>query len=757
MGVRYTKIIKSSTRYIRKRSYKNFNETKFLEKIKNISWWDVYLTNDVNEAVRLLTSKINCILDEMPPLKTFQTTSKYCPWLTEKTKDMIKERNTAQAKVSEKKTDENVERFKVLRNKVTKILRSDKLNWQKNKLESCNNDSGKLWKNILGWLNWCSSASPTKLYHAGQIVTSPARLAEIMNNFFVNKIATIRQGLPNPTDDPLKTLKYIMKGRTAEFSLSCVHPDTVRKIILGLKNSKSCGVDNIDTYIIKLMVDDILPAVTHIVNLSIQQAAFPSQYKIAKVIPLLKKDDPLEPKNYRPVAILCILSKVIERVIFCQIVEYMNTNNFFHPNHHGFRAHHSTSTAMIQMYDSWVQAVDKGELAGVCMLDMSAAFDVVDHGILLNKLQLYGFDDEAIMWMGGYLSGRTQAVYIDGSLSSFLAVDVGVPQGSILGPLCYVLFTNDLPETVLDSSSHVHWDHLTTHCEQCGGLCCFADDSTYSVSSREQGHLQQKLNERYTVLANYMGNNRLKLNDEKTHLLIMTTKQKQRIINIDVEINTPTEDIKPVKSEKLLGIYIQNDLKWTEYIQNNDKSLLKQLTSRLNALRMISGVASFKARLMIANGIFCSKLIFQISLWGGTEDFLLNSLQIVQNKAARCVARRGKYTPVAELLKQCGWLSVRQLVFFHSVALIFKTLKTSYPKYIFSKLNSDFPYNTRLAQTESVRMGSQFKSKLDLTEKSFMNRATVSFNQLPATLRQIPTIEAFKKKLKVWVKEKHRI
>ena len=121
------------------------------------------------------------------------------------------------------------------------------------------------------------------------------------------------------------------------------------------------------------------------------------------------------------------------------------------------------------------------------------------------------------------------------------------------------------------------------------------------------------------------------------------------------------------------------------------------------------------------------------------------------------MTRRGKYTPVAELLKQCGWLSVRQLVFFHSVALIFKTLKTSYPKYIFSKLNSDFPYNTRLAQTESVRMGSQFKSKLDLTEKSFMNRATVSFNQLPATLRQIPTIEAFKKKLKVWVKEKHRI
>ena len=146
------------------------------------------------------------------------------------------------------------------------------------------------------------------------------------------------------------------------------------------------------------------------------------------------------------------------------------------------------------------------------------------------------------------------------------------------------------------------------------------------------------MNERYAVLAQYMGNNKLKLNDDKTHLLIMATKQKQRLININVKIDTPTEEIRPIKSEKLLGIFIQDDLKWTDYIQNNEKSLIKQLNSRLNALKMISYVASFKVRLMIANGIFCSKLIYQISLTGGTDEFLLNSLQIVENKAARFVA-----------------------------------------------------------------------------------------------------------------------
>ena len=118
--------------------------------------------------------------------------------------------------------------------------------------------------------------------------------------------------------------------------------------------------------------------------------------------------------------------------------------------------------------------------------------------------------------------------------------------------MCYVLFTNDLPETVLESQSHVHFSHLTTYCEQCGGLCCFADDSTYGVSSADQDILENKLNARYEVLAEYMANNKLKLNDDKTHLLIMTTKQKHRLLNITVKITTPTEEIKPIKSEKLL-------------------------------------------------------------------------------------------------------------------------------------------------------------------------------------------------------------
>ena len=170
---------------------------------------------------------------------------------------------------------------------------------------------------------------------------------------------------------------------------------------------------------------------------------------------------------------------------------------------------------------------------------------------------------------------------------------------------------------------------------------------------------------------------------------------------------------------------------------------------------MISSTACFKTRLTIANGIFSSKLIYQISLWGGAESYLIDVLQKIQNRAARFVTHRDNYTPVKQLLKECGWLSVRQLEFFHSTVQLHKILTTGSPEYLFERITETggFPYDTRLAASDSIRIGPSFRTRLRLTDRSFVNRATRYYNSIPASLRQSATLSSYKTGLKVWVKD----
>ena len=183
------------------------------------------------------------------------------------------------------------------------------------------------------------------------------------------------------------------------------------------------------------------------------------------------------------------------------------------------------------MYDGWLESLESGDMAGGCFLDKSAAFDIVDHSLLISKLELYGFDSGMLAWVSSYLSGRSQCVCIDGSLSKFLQVSHGVPQGSILGPLLYTLFTNELPEVIHEAcqattqgqEAVTPWPNYRMNCKKCGNVGCYADDTTYSCTGSDLIVLSDQLSCKYNVMADFLVSNRLKLNDDKTHLMIMST------------------------------------------------------------------------------------------------------------------------------------------------------------------------------------------------------------------------------------------
>ena len=390
--VRFSRSFKQNPRFVRKRMFKAFDEDLFREELKGCNLDEILSATDVNIAAELLVNKRTQILDQMAPIKTIQTRTKYAPWLEEDTKNLQKERDTAQEKAALSDEPEDWRHYRALRNQATAKSRSDKKNWDRKKLDDKTNMATDIWKSVKGWLGWGGGGPPTQLFSGGRIVTSPAGLASASNNFFLDKIKRLRENIPATNSDPLSKLRDAMQGRQCSFNLQQVSVSDVMKIIKGLKNSSATGVDYIDTRTVKLAADLIAPALTHIINLSIRTATFPDLWKYAKVIPLLKSmvSDPLLPKSYRPVALLPILSKVMEKAVFTQLAKYLELNHIIHPNLHGSRPGHNTSTALIQLHDRWVEEVEEGNMVGVLICDQSAAFDLCDHAILVEKLKLSG-------------------------------------------------------------------------------------------------------------------------------------------------------------------------------------------------------------------------------------------------------------------------------------------------------------------------------------------------------------------------------
>ena len=234
--------------------------------------------------------------------------------------------------------------------------------------------------------------------------------------------------------------------------------------------------------------------------------------------------------------------------------------------------------------------------------------------------------------------------------------------------------------------------------------------------------------------------------DDKSHVIVFANKT-QSSKRMDVCLRAGKFVIQPSKTELLLGANICQDLKWKEHIMDNKRSLLNQLTSRLNGLQLISRKAPFKTRLMVANGIYISALIYIIQLWGEKQDFLIKALQVSQNKAARFTTKLSWFTPTRILMKQCNWLSVRQLVCYHTILTIHKTIKSRVPKYFFNKITSENTQNTR----QSVKFDDKFPGKTERTQASFCYRRAQFYNKLPIDIRTATSIQIFKRETRQWV------
>ena len=359
------------------------------------------------------------------------------------------------------------------------------------------------------------------------------------------------------------------------FEFKPVDNEQMDKLFKRMKGKTSSGLDSICGLSLKLAFPILYEELKFILNLSLQKGKYSKEWKKAKIVPVLKnKGSRFECSNYRPVANLSEFSKLQEMVVFDQLYHYFESNDLFHPEHHGFKKNRSTVTALQQLRDFWLKNIDDGKLCSALLLDLSAGFDVINLNLLQSKLRIYGFDELTLSWFKDYLEERSQCVQIDTKTSSLIKVPFGVPQGGQLSPLLFTIFIMELPEVVKESinvedeNEPLNENEVNEIVEDNKNdedvmTVVYADDNTPTCEATTLAELEDKTQRMADKTVEWFINHEMIVSSEKTKLLMLGSSRNRKLkIAADYEpnIKVDNENISLSKSEKLLGLIINDTL-----------------------------------------------------------------------------------------------------------------------------------------------------------------------------------------------------
>ena len=399
--------------------------------------------------------------------------------------------------------------------------------------------------------------------------------------------------------------------------LDPVTPEEITKIIKSLKNGAP-GSDEINTKIIQLSLSPIMMPLSFLCNRSLIEGVFPSELKLANVLPLFKSGDVMLFNNYRPVSLLCTLSKVFEKVMYSRLLNFLDYHKILIGNQFGFRKLHSSYMGLMLMMDQVTKALDRREKVIGVFLDVSKAFDTVNHAILLDKLHHYGVRDNALDWFRSYLSNRKQYVSYNGVSSSTKLITCGVPQGSILGPLLFLIYINDLYNVCCDSVPIL-----------------FADDTNLFYKGVDFDELVKSINAELENISLWLKVNKLPLN-VKRHILSYFREVKSPISHIEIKIDNQT--INRVDKTKFLGVVIDSKLSWKTHISLVAGKLSKSIGMIVKAREYLNR----NALLTLYYSFVYPYLTYYNHVWGCTYQTNLKQLFILQKKALRIMCGKRK-------------------------------------------------------------------------------------------------------------------
>lgn len=550
------------------------------------------------------------------------------------------------------------------------------------------------------------------------IYNDPTKICDIFNNFYINMTKNNHSSNNNNFN--------ITTNNTNTIFLTPVTTNEIYNIIMTLNNTKCSGYDDINTKVIKLCAIKLSLPISHVINLSFEQGVFPDKLKLSVVKPLYKKGDPLDPNNYRPITCTTIISKIMEKAMLKRLNSFFEKHNILHDHQYGFRKGSSTTLACYHLVKTISEGLNGKSLMASIFLDMSKAFDFVNHKYLLQKLDKCGIRGNAHKWLKSYLSNRMQCTEI-GKItknknvlikqkyrSKFMINNTGVPQGSILGPLLFLVYINDLPnstqyETIL-----------------------FADDTTIVIKCHDKNNYEQTINTALNDVIEWLGENDLHINTNKTNILQFRSYNTNPQL---IQIKYDNQIINEVDNVKFLGFMIDKHLNWKGHID----AICKKLSRFIYALKRLRQTISVEAALTAYHGYVSSVLGYGLLLWGNAVD--VKRVLILQKKCIRSICNAKFRDSCKPLFQKLNILPI-PCAYIKDICCFVK----SHPE--------QFPTRSEISiRTQRSHHGNKLYQppcKTMIYEKNVSNMCIVIYNNLPEGIKLLNGFK-FKKSLTTWL------
>ena len=562
--------------------------------------------------------------------------------------------------------------------------------------------------------------------------------ANTISNYFVEKIKLISTDLEksasNLIDHDVDNERSCTGSTLSEFTP--VDELSLKKLI-GKSKKTSCFLDPAPTVFLLRFLDIILPVLVKLINLSLEYGCVPDCFKKAVVKPLLKKSslDPLVCKNYRPVSNLAYVSKLLERVVAEQLLHHLDINSYLDKYQSAYRPGFSTETALLKVINDSLISINSGKVVLLVLLDLSAAFDTINHQLLLQRLNsVTGICDTALAWFSSYLENRYQTVLVGTSFSDNSLLSCGVPQGSVLGPILFSIYTSELGKLIEKHEI---------------GRQFFADDTqlinSFSPDPETVSRVIKNLELCCVNIKKWMTINRLKLNDDKTEVILLGTKDKRELVNLD-SVKICESDIKIVDKVRNLGLIFDSGLSMVDHIN----FIVKSCYYHLRRLGRIRQCLTREAAATIALATIISRLDYcNCTLWG-LPACQIERLQKIQNYAARIVTKSKPFDHITPVLRDLHWLPVKRRIDYKVLCIIYSCVNNCAPEYLRDSIPVyNPPRNLRSSSKLQLTLPSvDDTNKSKFGGRAFQNCAPLLWNNLPEHLKRAKNIPSFRKLLK---------